>query len=100
MDVAEVFDSIGSIVQRIHELQNSIAVAVEEQTQTTSEIDKSAERAAVGSREIAERLTDIADRAKATFKNADSTEDASLGLAELALELERLVKRFRYRSGS
>ena len=35
--------------------------------------------------------------AKKTFANADSTEDASLGLAELALELERLVSRFRYR---
>jgi len=99
-DVAEVIDGLGSIVQRIHELQNSIAVAVEEQTQTTSEIDQSAERAAVGSREIAERLADIADRAKATFANADSTEDASLSLAELAVELERLVTRFRYRSGS
>jgi len=97
-DVAAVIDGLGSIVQRIHDLQNSIAVAVEEQTQTTSEIDQSAERAAVGSREIAERLSEIADRAKATFANADSTEDASLGLAELALELERLVTRFRYRS--
>jgi methyl-accepting chemotaxis protein len=99
-DVAEVIDGLGSIVQRIYDLQNSIAVAVEEQTQTTSEIDQSAERAAVGSREIAERLTEIAGRAKATFANADSTEDASLGLAELAVELERLVTRFRYRSGS
>jgi methyl-accepting chemotaxis protein len=94
-DVAEVIDGLGSIVQRIHDLQNSIAIAVEEQTQTTSEIDQSAERAAVGSREIAERLADIAERAKATCANADSTEDASLGLAELALELERLVTRFR-----
>jgi methyl-accepting chemotaxis protein len=99
-DVAEVIDGLSSIVHRIHELQNSIAVAVEEQTQTTFEIDQSAERAAVGSREIAERLTEIAGRAKATFANADSIEDASLGLAELALELERLVTRFRYRSGS
>jgi methyl-accepting chemotaxis protein len=97
-DVANAIDGIGSIVERIHELQDSIAIAVEEQTQTTSEIDRNAERAAVGSREIAERLTDIAERAKATFANADSTEDASLGLAELALELERLVARFRYRS--
>jgi methyl-accepting chemotaxis protein len=99
-DVAEVIDGIGSIVQRIHELQDSIAIAVEEQTQTTSEIDQSAEQAAVGSREIAGRLAEIAERAKATFANADSTEDASLGLAELAVELERLVNRFRYRSGS
>ena len=99
-DVAEVIDGIGSIVQRIHELQDSIAIAVEEQTQTTSEIDQSAEQAAVGSREIAGRLAEIAERAKATFANADSTEDASLGLAELAVELERLVNRFRYRPGS
>ena len=99
-DVAGAIDGIGSIVQRIHELQDSIAIAVEQQTQTTSEIDQNAERAAVGSHEIAERLTDIADRAKATFANADSTEDASLSLAELALELERLMKRFRYSSDS
>ena len=99
-DVAEVIGGIGSIVQRIHELQDSIAIAVEEQTQTTYEIDQSAEQAAVGSREIAERLTEIARRAKATFSNADSTEDASLSLAEVAFELERLVTRFRYRSES
>lgn len=99
-DVAEVIGDIGAIVHRIHELQDSIAVAVEQQTQTTSEIDQSAERAAVGSREIAERLTEIAERAKKTFTNADSTEDSSLGLAELALELERLVSRFRYRADS
>jgi methyl-accepting chemotaxis protein len=99
-DVAEVIDGIGSIVQRIHELQDSIAIAVEEQTQTTSEIDQSAERAAVGSREIAERLTEIAERAKQTFANADTTEDASLSLAELALELERVVSGFRFRSNS
>jgi methyl-accepting chemotaxis protein len=99
-DVAEVIGGIGSIVQRIHDLQNSIAIAVEEQTQTTSEIDQSAERAAVGSREIAERLTEIAERAKATLANADSTEDASLSLAELAFDLERLVSRFRYRADS
>ena len=94
-DVAEAIDGIGVIVRRIHELQDSIAIAVEQQTQTTSEIDQSAERAAVGSREIAERLEEIADRAKATLANADSTEDASLSLAELAFELERLVTRFR-----
>jgi methyl-accepting chemotaxis protein len=99
-NVAEIIDSLGSIVQRIHELQNSIAVAVEEQTRTTSEIDQSAERAAIGSREIAERLSDIADRAKATFANADSTEDASRRLAKLALELECLVTGFRYLSES
>ena len=99
-NVAEIIDSLGSIVQRIHELQNSIAVAVEEQTRTTSEIDQSAERAAIGSREIAERLSDIADRAKATFANADSTEDASRRLAKLALELECLVTGFHYLSES
>jgi methyl-accepting chemotaxis protein len=99
-DVAEAIAGIGTIVKRIHELQDSIAIAVEQQTQTTSEIDQSAERAAVGSREIADRLAEIANRAKATFANADSTEDASLGLAELAFELERLVSRFRVRSDS
>ena len=39
-------------------------------------------------------------RAKATFANPDSIEDASLGLAELAFELERLVSKFRYTSES
>ena len=68
--------------------------------ETVRTIRKSAEQAAVGSREIAERLTEIARRAKATFSNADSTEDASLSLAEVAFELERLVTRFRYRSES
>jgi methyl-accepting chemotaxis protein len=99
-EVAGVMGDIGAIVQRISELQNAIAIAVEEQTSTTAEIDRSARQAADGSREIATRLGEIAVSAGATLTNAGSTEEASHRLADLSRELRRMVERFRFRSGS
>ncbi len=99
-EVAGVMGDIGAIVQRISELQNAIATAVEEQTSTTAEIDGSARQAAAGSREIATRLGEIALSSGATLTNADSTEEASHRLAGLAAELRRMVERFRYRAKS
>ncbi len=96
-EVADVIGSIGTIVQRINELQNAIAIAVEEQTSTTAEIDGSARQAADGSREIASRLGDISVSASATLTNAGSTEEASQRLAGLASDLRKLVERFRFK---
>ena len=96
-EVADVIGSIGTIVQRINELQNAIAVAVEEQTSTTAEIDGSARQAADGSREIASRLSDISVSASATLTNAGSTEEASQRLAGLSAELRKMVERFRFK---
>jgi methyl-accepting chemotaxis protein len=99
-EVADMMSNIGSIVQRINELQAAIAAAVEEQTSTTAEIDGSAQQAAGGSREIAIRLGEIAASASATLANAGSTQEASAKLAELSAELRRKVERFRYNSDS
>jgi methyl-accepting chemotaxis protein len=99
-EVAGVMGDIGAIVQRISELQNAIATAVEEQTSTTAEIDGSARQAAAGSREIATRLGEIAISSGATLTNAGSTMEASYRLAGLAAELRRMVERFRYRAKS
>lgn len=98
-EVADVIGSIGTIVQRINELQNAIAVAVEEQTSTTAEIDGSARQAADGSREIATRLGEISISASATLTNAGSTEEASRRLAGLSAELRKMVERFRVKPG-
>jgi len=96
-EVAGVMGEISAIVERINELQNAIAVAVEEQTSTTAEIDRSARQAADGSREIATRLGEIAASASATLTNAGSTEEASRRLAGLSKDLRRMVERFRFR---
>jgi len=96
-EVADVIGSIGAIVQRINQLQNAIAVAVEEQTTTTAEIDGSARQAADGSREIATRLGEISVSASATLTNAGSTEEASQRLARLSAELRKMVERFRFK---
>ncbi len=96
-EVADVIGSIGIIVERINELQNAIAVAVEEQTSTTAEIDGSARQAADGSREIATRLSEITVSASATLTNAGATEEASQRLARLSADLRKMVERFRFK---
>ncbi len=54
--VAEAIEQIATIVQRISETQGVIAAAVEEQTATTAEINRSLHDVARGSREIAENI--------------------------------------------
>ncbi len=94
-EAADAIGDVGSIVHRIHELQNAIAAAVEEQSATTAEIDRSATEAAAGSSEIAERLSAVAEDAQSSSKDADATEAAVEEVAGMAKRLRERLARFR-----
>jgi methyl-accepting chemotaxis protein len=87
---------IGTIVKRIHEIQNTIASAVEEQTATTNEISRSVTEVAGGSSEIANSISGVATGTKDTALGANTAQNAAQELAAMADQLKHLVEKFRY----
>jgi len=87
---------IGTIINQINDIQNTIASAVEEQTATTNEISRNVADAARGSGEIAQNITGVARAAQGTSAGATDTERASAELARMAAELQKLVSQFTF----
>jgi methyl-accepting chemotaxis protein len=87
---------IGTIINQIHDIQNTIATAVEEQTATTNEIGRSVAEAARGSSEIAGSVSGVAEAAQETSAGASSTQNSARELAAMAAQLQQLVSMFRY----
>ena len=91
---------ISEIIRQIHDFQNTIASAVEEQATTTNEIGRNIEEAARGTGEIAANTTGVAEGAQATASGAGQTQAAAAELARMAAELEHLMSQFRYNKHS
>ncbi|WP_206044421.1 methyl-accepting chemotaxis protein [Gemmatimonas groenlandica] len=87
---------ISQIIDKIAEIQTTIASAVEEQTATTNEMGRNVTEAAKGSSEIAENITGVAQAAIATSQGAADSLHASSELARMAAELQSVVSRFQF----
>ncbi len=97
-DSAAVVDAIGGIsmvIMRIHDLHNTIAASVEEQSAATAEIDRSAAQAARDTTAIAAQVTTLAFSAGQATAQAQSAEDAARALAQMAGDQQALIERFR-----
>ena len=97
-DIDQVIGSIRritAVVDRIEELQTTIASAVEEKSVTTQGIAASVSDAATGAQEIAGVVTLVADGARTTVAGASGTARAAAGLSDLSAELAQLVARFK-----
>ena len=92
----EAIHEISSIINKINDIQTTIASAVEEQTATTNEIGRNVGEAAKGSNEIAQNITGVAQAAQSTTSGANDTQGAAGELARMASELQGLVGRFTY----
>jgi methyl-accepting chemotaxis protein len=89
---------ISNIINRINDISNAIASAVEEQTATTNEISRNIIEAAKGSSEIAQNITAVACTAQSTTEGATNTHQSGDELARMAAELQHLVSRFKYQA--
>ncbi len=85
---------VGTIINQINDISNTIASSVEEQTATTNEISRNVSQAARGSAEIGENICGVAQAAADTTQGANDTLEASKNLAEMAAQLQRLVEQF------
>jgi methyl-accepting chemotaxis protein len=94
--VVESIEEVGRIIMQIAEIQTTIAGAVEEQSATTSEMSRNVLEAATGAQEIARNMSGVARAAVDTSSAAQGSRQASLELAQIAVELDGLVRTFRY----
>ncbi|WP_370290046.1 methyl-accepting chemotaxis protein [Nocardioides sp.] len=90
--IAEVTE----VIQRINEIQTTIASAVEEQTATTNEIARNVTDAATGAAGIAEDVTRVSTSADDTRQGAQASLTSAGELTRMAGTLESLVNRFTY----
>jgi methyl-accepting chemotaxis protein len=86
---------VGTIINQINDISNTIASSVEEQTATTNEISRNVSQAARGSAEIGENISGVAQAASDTTQGANDTLGASRKLSEMAAQLQALVERFK-----
>ncbi|GJL77731.1 MAG: chemotaxis protein [Nitrospinaceae bacterium] len=86
---------ISEVINKINDISNTIASAVEEQTATTAEIGRNVSEAARGTSEIAQNITGVAQAAESTTQGATDTQSASRELSKMASELQNLISQFK-----
>ncbi len=86
---------IGTIINQINDVSNTIASAVEQQTATTNEIGRNVSEAARGTTEIARNITGVATAAQNTTSGAVGTQKAATALHEMASSLQKLMAQFK-----
>ncbi|MFF5296122.1 methyl-accepting chemotaxis protein [Paractinoplanes globisporus] len=87
---------ISAIIERINGIQLAIASAVEEQTATTQEMNRTLSEAAAGAGNIAQTIGTVSDATRRTSGAVGDTRAAADELALTANQLQTLVARFRY----
>ncbi len=85
---------IGSIINEINQYQLTIASAVEQQSATTHEMDRSVTQAAEGTADISGHISGVASVAESVSAGADETRAAAAELESLSGRLNKLVSRF------
>jgi methyl-accepting chemotaxis protein len=87
---------ISAIIERINGIQLTIASAVEEQTATTQEMNRTLSDAAAGAGNIAATIGTVSEATRRTTDTVGDTRNAADELATTAVQLQTLVARFRY----
>jgi PAS domain S-box-containing protein len=86
---------IGSVINQVNDISNTIASAVEEQTVTTNEIGRNVAEAARGTSDIAKNISGVAQAAQNTTQGASDSQKASSSLAAMAAQLQGIVGKFK-----
>ncbi|MGY1640245.1 methyl-accepting chemotaxis protein [Geodermatophilus sp. SYSU D00703] len=87
---------ISRIIGLINDSQGTIATAVEEQTATTTEMNRNVAEAATSAGQIAENIASVAGAAGATTRAMTDARTAMDEVARMAAALSSSVGRFRY----
>ncbi len=86
--------TIGSIINQVDQLSNSIAAAVEQQSVATAEISQSVHDAAAGVAEIARNISTVAQASQETTRGASETQSTSLNLRQFGGHIRELCAKF------
>ncbi|GAB1691364.1 methyl-accepting chemotaxis protein [Krasilnikovia sp. M28-CT-15] len=93
---ASAISGIGEIISRISGYQTTIASAVEEQTATTTEMNRGVAEAAGGSTQIADNIAAVAAAASAASDDVARSRAAAAELTRMSRQLREAVGQFRY----
>ncbi len=94
-EMVDAIDQIGTVIDRVNDISNSIASSVEEQSATTSEIARSMGEASTGSVEISNMIKWVLDAARGTSQGACDTSKAATELSKYAESLNALVHELK-----
>jgi methyl-accepting chemotaxis protein len=86
---------ITAVIARISDYQRTIAAAVEEQTATTNEMNRSISQTASGASQIAENIGAVAAATASAQTGVDETAHNIAEVNTLTTELNQLVEQFR-----
>ena len=86
---------MSGVIGRINDFQTTIASAVEEQTATTSEMNRNVSEASAGSENIAVNIAGVAEAARSTSASVAESQRAAVELAEVSSRLQGLTAQFR-----
>ncbi|GIE85115.1 methyl-accepting chemotaxis protein [Actinoplanes regularis] len=87
---------ITHVIDKINEYQTIIASAVEEQTATTHEINRSVSQAATGSERIASNLSGVSEAAQGVAAGIGEAKQATANLARMGSDLQSLIGHYHY----
>lgn len=93
---SEALAAISTIIRRIHEIQQSISVSVEEQARAVERISSCVKLAAQESQAEVSQLGGVAHASSATASGASQLAKAAQALDALSSELKALVQQFKY----
>jgi methyl-accepting chemotaxis protein len=92
----QAISEISQIIGLINDSQGTIAAAVEEQTATTTEMNRNVAEAAVSADQIAENINAVATATASTTASMNDAQGAIDEVARMAATLNSSVARFRY----
>ena len=95
-DTTSAISAIGEIsgvINKINDISNTIASAVEEQTTTANEMSRNVEDASRGTAEIANNIAGVAQAAESTTQGASDSQSAAAELARMAADLQQVVQQ-------
>jgi methyl-accepting chemotaxis protein len=87
---------IATVIGRVNSYQTTIASAVEEQTATTAEMNRSVGDTAAAAEQIATNVATVAIAAQQTTEGVTQAQQATAELAGMSANLRTLVSHFRY----
>ncbi|GGK71059.1 hypothetical protein Ppa06_35180 [Planomonospora parontospora subsp. parontospora] len=92
----EAIAQITEVIGKINDYQTTIASAVEEQTATTNEINRSVTEAATGTGDIATNIAGVAEAAQNAAGGIDEAKRATAELARMGSDLQAVIGHYRY----
>ncbi len=94
-NAVDAIAEISEIINKINDISNTIASAVEEQSATTNEMSRNVAEASKGVSEIAQNISGVSKAAEETTQGSSQTKDAASELSKLAVDLQNLVGKFK-----